>query len=33
MDKTLWRLLALLAFGMLLAEWLYYHRSAGWFVK
>ena len=33
MDKALWQFLALLAFGMLLAEWLYYHRSAGWFVK
>ena len=32
-DRPLWPMLALLAFVVLMVEWLYYHRSAGWFAK
>lgn len=32
-DRSLWLTLALIAFCVLLAEWLYYHRSPAWFAK
>ena len=31
MDRSLWALLAMIGFCVLLVEWLYYHRSPGWF--
>ena len=33
MDRSLWPLLAMIAFCVLLVEWLYYHRSPAWFAK
>ena len=33
MDRSLWPTLALVALCILLAEWLYYHRSPAWFSK
>lgn len=32
-DRSLWRLLALVGFSVLLFEWLYYNRSTGWFLR
>jgi hypothetical protein len=30
MDKPLWPIIALVAFAVLLVEWLYFHRSSAW---